>query len=178
MSSKDFPTIPSSNRKGQSAKVQCYIPIEMAREMAIIFDSHKFPFAEKTDMTRLALYNLIAWLDKMDHVRGSNVAMAQSMMDFLGREQEKAQYEEVILNVRKVVGNYERAGKTEDSRRVLAKVAEAVAGMEDGELMREYQEVLQSFSHLLPLSPNIGVNGSTPALSAFDPEGMTEEVRD
>ena len=136
-----FPTIPSSNKNGKSAKIQFHIIPEVKRECDVYLKN--LPYATLSDLYRHAIVRHIEYLATVS-VEPTEHEYVRSLLDFLGREKERVDYQLVLDELDEVVGGHIKKERTRDARRAVRIVMEAVWKMPDGNLKDNYREQINN----------------------------------
>lgn len=142
--------VPGQDHTGQSERVFCRVTPSLAREIAVIFESRKFPFRTKGDLMRWCVKVGVERLLEMEPSPGSIMAQVDTIDTVLREESEHVRFGQLFDNVASVIGTYVQAGAHGEARRVLFEVRAKVERIGNQYWRERYlKELGTRFGHLI-----------------------------
>lgn len=137
----DFKPVPASSKKGGSVKIQFWLMPEVKRAAEVLFKN--LPYETISDLYRDAIVRHLDLLSTVTPIE-TDMPYIRSLIDFLGREKERIQFQLVIDELEEVVSEHEKKERHRDAKRVVRVVQEAVEKMPDGSLKDKYRQLLKN----------------------------------
>ena len=144
--------IPSTNPHDHSSRIQCRVQPGHARQIDTILSSKLFPYREKSDLLRHAIYRHLVWLESLlpEGAVPSVVRQVDAIVEILREEEYYRDFSKIFEDLAEQVNRYQTAKQLGRAQSLIARVMAKVNQMPDSTWKDEYQtELQQRFGHLL-----------------------------
>lgn len=160
--------IPAQDAKGHSARVYCRVQPSLARLLADVHQSHKYPFRVQGDAVRWCIdYGL----RRLASGAGIPSVMAQSdaIQAILVDEEYQLQFSENLNTMRRVVDRYKDRGAIGKARELATRILVLIRAMPEGYWRTTYEtEVLSKYGELLQGKKAATANGKSSLFNERD----------
>jgi hypothetical protein len=150
---------PASDDKGHNIKYQVRISPDWIYQLDIIVKSKRFPYVNKGQVIRDALYRHMIWLEEFGTPDGSVLQKIQSMVDILEEAKIQQGFEKVLENLQDRVAYFTNKGARTEAVKYVLRVLGYIDDMPDGHWKDSFRaEIRERYSGLLQCTPraNLG----------------------
>ena len=160
---RNEPTIiPASDDQGHNAQIMVRVPPEWLRQMDVISKESKFPYANRGDIVRDAIYRHFIWLEEYHEVPGSTLHKIQAMLDVIEEARSQQGFEKVLAKLEERVQYFSTKGARGEAVKCVLRILGYVGDMPEGHWRDQFKkEIRERYAGLLNCSPKAKLNGGT-----------------
>jgi hypothetical protein len=145
---------PASDDKNVNCKLQVRVSPDWLHQIDVIVKNKHFPYVNRGELVRDAIYRHILWLDKIHIPFGSIAQKIQSMADLLEEAKIQQGFESVIDNLQERVAYFGRKGARNEAVKCVLKILGYIDEMPDGHWKDTFRdEIKEKYSGLLQCAP-------------------------
>jgi hypothetical protein len=146
--------LPSSDDKGRNVKFQVRMPPDWQRQIDVIVKSSKFPYVNRGEVARDAIYRHLVWLEKFEIPQDSILHKIQSMTDLLEEAKIQQGYERIITNLEERVSYFIQKGARNEAVKYVLRMLGYVDEMAEGHWKAQFRkEIKDRYKGLLRCGP-------------------------
>lgn len=145
---------PATDERGGSCKFQVRCSPDWLRQIDIIVKSEAFPYVNRGEVVRDAIYRHFFWLENHNHTANSILQKIQSMADMLEEIKIQQSFETVLSQLEERVLYFGQKGARTEAIKYVLRVLGYIDDMPDGHWKQAFaKEVRDRYSGLLACMP-------------------------
>jgi len=169
LNSEQF-TVPATDDKGHGVRDWVRVPPSLHQEMENVISSKAFPYRNRGELMRHAIFRHLKWLAAISPTPITSVmAETEAIMEMCRFEDFHANFHETVSKLVETVNRLVSQGDAPAARRLVLKVNEHVKKMSSPYWRNKFEKVMQTnFGYLinskLSLNPNKAVDDDSEEL--------------
>lgn len=145
---------PASDDKGNNAKFQVRMDPDWIHQMDVIIKDKKFPYVNRGEMARDAIYRHFIWLETIHIPEGTILQHIQSMVDMIEESRIQQGFEKVLKGLEERVAYFSQTGARQEAVKYVLRVLGYIDDMPDGHWRDRFKKVVRErYSGLLQCAP-------------------------
>lgn len=150
---------PSSDADGNNAKFQVRMMPDWVRQMDIIVKSPKFPYVNRGEVARDAIYRHLVWLETVEIPKDSILHKINAMSDMLEEAKIQQGFEKVLSSLEERVAYFSQKGARTEAVKYVLRVLGYVDEMQEGHWKAQFtKEIKARYSGLLKCTPRANLS--------------------
>ena len=133
--------VPGSDEKGRKVTVSCNIPPMLDRQLDIVINSRRFPYANKKDFIRHAIYHHTQWiLGVRQSIPKHHMAFYESSLEVARDDEYATRQEQVFLTLNERIIDHIDRGETQEARRLISIIDQKLRQLKPSLWVRRFAE--------------------------------------
>lgn len=142
--------IPASDDKGHNAQLPVRVPPDWVRQIDAIIKYKKFPYCNRGDFIRDAIYRHFWYLEQQNDIPNSILHAIQSMLDMLEETKRQQGFERVIAALEERVIYFTKTNAKTEAVRCILRVLGYVDEMPEGHWREKFTtQIRERYAGLL-----------------------------
>lgn len=144
----------SSDDKGHNAKFQVRVNPDWIHQIDIIVKNKKFPYVNRGQLARDAIYRHLLWLNEFETPPDSILQKIQSMVDMLEEAKIQQDFEKVVASLEERVAYFGSKGARSEAVKYVLRILGYIDEMPEGHWKDEFtKEIRGRYSGLIQCTP-------------------------
>lgn len=159
----------ASDDKGHNAKFQVRINPDWIHQMDLIIKNTNFPYVNRGELARDAIYRHLLWLESVDSTQGSILQKIQAMVDMLEEAKTQQGFEKVIKSLEERVYYFSQKGARSEAVKYVLRVLGYIDDMPEGHWKDAFKkEIRERYSGLLQCTPRANLGNAVQSCVSKD----------
>ena len=145
--------ISASDDKGHNAQLPVRVPPDWVRQIDVIVKYKKFPYCNRGDFIRDAIYRHFGYLEQQETIPNSIFHAIQSMLDMFEETRRQQGFEHVLTALEERVAYFTKSGAKTEAIRYVLRVLGYVDEMPEGHWKEKFAaQIRERYAGLLRCS--------------------------